>query len=310
MDADKEFARSLSDYLALHTEQSSGYLFHLIRSFIRGAPEFLRLESEAKKQLVSRLTAEVAKNKNIPSFFQNYLLTNFKQETCAPRVAFYASRYLRRSKERFFPWSRRLRLFAELDGEAIIGTELGFSQTLYSQGVGDVFRWRGVPCFKTIHDLAIYAMLIEELRPRTIIELGSGTGGSALFFADLCRSMDLATQVISIDNEIAEVSDCRIEFVQSDCLIWLEAAVRSRREFQRPCLLVEDFHADLTVFFEHIDAILQDRDYLFIEDSLSKQNRIGEVMAGRPYLVDSKYTDFFGINCTSAMNSIFVKRIS
>jgi cephalosporin hydroxylase len=181
---------------------------------------------------------------------------------------------------------------------------------LYSQGVGDVFRWRGVPCFKTIHDLAIYAMLIEELRPRTIIELGSGTGGSALFFADLCRSMDLATQVISIDNEIAEVSDCRIEFVQSDCLIWLEAAVRSRREFQRPCLLVEDFHADLTVFFEHIDAILQDRDYLFIEDSLSKQNRIGEVMAGRPYLVDSKYTDFFGINCTSAMNSIFVKRIS
>jgi hypothetical protein len=31
------------------------------------------------------------------------------------------------------------------------------------------------------------------------------------------------------------------------------------------------------------------------------------VMADRPYLIDSKYTDFFGVNCTSAVNSIFVK---
>ena len=61
MDADQEFARSLSDYLALHTEQSSGYLFQLIRSFIRGAPEYPHLESEAKEQLVSRLTAVAKK---------------------------------------------------------------------------------------------------------------------------------------------------------------------------------------------------------------------------------------------------------
>jgi hypothetical protein len=32
-----------------------------------------------------------------------------------------------------------------------------------------------------------------------------------------------------------------------------------------------------------------------------------EVIANRPYLIDSNYTDFFGINCTSAINSIFVK---
>ena len=31
------------------------------------------------------------------------------------------------------------------------------------------------------------------------------------------------------------------------------------------------------------------------------------MLAERPYLVDAKFTDFFGINCTSAVNSIFVK---
>jgi cephalosporin hydroxylase len=310
MDAHWEFARSLSDYLALYTEQSSGYLFHLIRSFLRGAPEFPRLEPAAKSEIVSRLKAEVARNKNIPSFFQHYLLTNLQQETYPPQAVFYGSRYLHRSKERFLPWSRRQQLFSELAGEAISGTELGFSQTLYSQGVGDVFRWRGIPCFKTVHDLAIYAMIISELRPSTIIELGSGIGGSALFFADVSTLMGLATQVISIDKEIGEVSDSRIDFVRSDCVVWLEAAAKSKREFRRPCLLVEDFHADLTSFFEHVDAILEDGDYLFIEDSHSKQRRIAEVVAGRPYVIDSKYTDFFGINCTSAMNSIFVKRTS
>ncbi len=56
-----------------------------------------------------------------------------------------------------------------------------------------------------------------------------------------------------------------------------------------------------------MDAILRAGDYLFVEDSLRKQTPIGEAIASRPYSIDTKYTDFFGINCTSAMNSIFVK---
>lgn len=185
---------------------------------------------------------------------------------------------------------------------------LAFAQAHYGQGAGTVFRWRGVPCFKTAEDMAIYAMLIDELRPQTIIELGSGAGGSALFLADLCASMGLATKIISIDKSAAEVSDPRIEFIRSDCSSWLEAAAAaSKRDFPRPCLLIEDFHGDLAGYFKHIDVILAAGDYLFVEDSLSKQGRISEVIADRPYLVDAKYTDFFGINCTSAINSIFVK---
>lgn len=307
MSGDKEFAHALADYLALHTEQSSGYLFHLVRNFLRGATKLPRLEVAERTQVINRLTAEVAAHNNVPSFFQSYLLTHLQQETWPPQANFYAQRYLRRSSERFVSWSRRQRLFADLAGEAISGTELGFAQNLYGQGVGNVFRWRGIACFKTVHDLAIYQMLVEELRPRTIIELGSGMGGSALFLADLCTSFGLTTQIISVDKDSGEVSDPRIDFVRADCQVWLEATAKSAREFERPCLLVEDFHGDFAAAFAPMDAILRAGDYLFVEDSLRKQAPIGEAIASRPYSIDSKYTDFFGINCTSAMNSIFVK---
>jgi hypothetical protein len=103
-------------------------------------------------------------------------------------------------------------------------------------------------------------------------------------------------------------SDARITFIQSDCAGWLEATARSNIELPRPRLLVEDFHGELSGFFEHIDSILTAGDYLVIEDSNPKQSAIAQTIAGLPYAVDTKYTDFFGINCTSAINSIFVKR--
>jgi len=257
MNGDKEFAHALSDYLALHTNASSGYLFRLIQSFLRGAPILPRLDPTAKSKIIGRLKAEVAAHNEVPNFFQNYLLTHLQQDTWPPQVAFFATRYLHRSNERYVSWRRRQQQFAELEGEAVGGTELGFSQMLYSQGVDSAFRWRGVPCFKTVHDLAIYPMLIDELRPGTIIELGAGSGGSGLFFADVCAAAGLTTKIISIDQQIGEVSDPRIEFVQDDCAQWLAEAAASQRLLPRPCLMVEDFHGELPGFFAHIDAILQ-----------------------------------------------------
>jgi len=307
MNGDKEFAHALSDYLALHTSASSGYLFRLIQSFLRGAPISPRLDPVAKNKIIGRLKAEVAAHNEVPNFFQSYLLTHLQQETWPPQVEFFASRYLHRSNERYVSWRRRQQQFAGLEGEAVGGTELGFSQMLYSQGVDNAFRWRGVPCFKTVHDLAIYPMLIDELRPGTIIELGAGSGGSGLFFADVCAAAGLTTNIISIDQQIGEISDPRIEFVHGDCAQWLAEAAASQRPLQRPCLMIEDFHGELPGFFAPIDALLQAGDYLVVEDSLQKQSAIAQCIAERPYLIDTKYTDFFGINCTSAMNSILRK---
>jgi cephalosporin hydroxylase len=308
MNGDRDFVRSLSNFLALHTEQSAGYLNSLISSFMRGAPARSNIDRSEKDKIMSQMTADMEGIKDVPTFLQNYLHDYLSQDVWPPQAAFLASLYLRRrSGERFISWRQRQQFIAELDGELVRGTELGFRHLLYSQGAGAVFRWRGIPCFKTVYDVAIYAMLIDELRPGTIIELGSGSGGSALFLADLCTSAGLTTQIMSIDTAIAEVSDPRVAFIRSDCAAWLDATAKSKPDFPRPCLMIEDFHGDLPGFFGNIDAILEAGDYLFVEDSAAKQNRISQLIADRPYLIDAKYTDFFGINCTSALNSRFVK---
>jgi cephalosporin hydroxylase len=150
-------------------------------------------------------------------------------------------------------------------------------------------------------------MLLQELRPGTIIELGSGVGGSALFFADLCTAMELTTRIISIDQQASELSDPRIEFVRADCAQWLAGAASAPMNLPKPRLVIEDFHGELSGFFGHIDALLEAGDYLVVEDSLHKQKEIERCIADKPYLIDTKYTDFFGMNCTSAMNSILRK---
>jgi len=307
MNGDSDFVRALSEFLAFHTEQPTAYFNGLINSFMRAAQGRPNLESSAKDKLAKRLKLELETYRDVPTFLQNYLLTHLAHGAWPPQAAFVATRYLARpTNERFMSWQRRQQLTSELTSESIGGTELGFRQMLYSQGAGAVFSWRGVPCFKSNYDIALYSMLLDELRPRTIIELGSGAGGSSLLFADLCASKGLSTKIISVDRAVAKVSDPRIAFIQADCLEWLAESGKSPK-FERPCLLIEDFHGDLAGFFDKIDAILEENDYLVIEDSLPKQNRIAETIAGRPYFIDCKYTDFFGVNCTSAINSILVK---
>ncbi len=307
MAGDRDFVRALSEFLAFHTEQSSTYLSNLINLFLSGAHGRPNLDSSAKDKLIPRLKADMQAHNDVPTFLQNYLLTHLAHGGWPPQAAFIATRYLGRSGERFVGWQQRQQLIAQLTDEPIRGTELGFRQMLYSQGAGSVYHWRGAPCFKSSYDVAIYSMLIDELKPGTIIELGSGAGGSSLLFADLCTSIGLKTEIISVDMASAEVSDSRITFIQSDCSDWLAAAAKAKREFQRPCLMIEDFHGDLAGFFARIDSVLEPGDYLFIEDSFPKQTRISEVIVDRSYLIDTKYTDFFGINCTSAVNSIFMK---
>src|SRR5262249_8992893 len=153
----------------------------LIRSFLRGSAGRSDVGEVEKRRIIGQIKAEIEAHNDVPSKLENYLQKIATQDAWPPQAATIALRYLRhRSSQRFVSWRKRQQLIADLGSESIPGTELGFRQRLYSQGAGAVFRWRDVPCFKTNYDLAIYAMLIDELRPGTIIELGSGAGGSAL----------------------------------------------------------------------------------------------------------------------------------
>ena len=88
---------------------------------------------------------------------------------------------------------------------------------LVSQGAWDCLQWRGLPLFKTVYDFAIVPMLIWELRPATIIEVGSGSGASAVWMADLLQAFDIEGSVVSLDINPPEASHPKVRFIGGDC---------------------------------------------------------------------------------------------
>ena len=60
-------------------------------------------------------------------------------------------------------------------------------------------HWRGTPLLKSLFDVSLYMMMLWDLKPRTIIEIGSASGGSALWMADLMACYGLDCEVYSLD---------------------------------------------------------------------------------------------------------------
>src|SRR5215475_14193634 len=157
MESDRNFPLSLSSFLALHTNESAEYLKYLIELFMQRAAPRVHPEPLVKKDIAHRIATEMETQSNVPSFLHFYLQRRLIHDDWTPQDAIVASRYLRRRiDERFVSWQQRQEHVARLAREPIPGSELGHAQLLFSQGAGPAFRWRSVPCFKTVYDLAIY----------------------------------------------------------------------------------------------------------------------------------------------------------
>jgi cephalosporin hydroxylase len=61
-------------------------------------------------------------------------------------------------------------------------------------------HWLGTPAQKCPLDLWVYQELLHQLRPATIVETGTASGGSALFLASICDLLGQGS-IVSIDVE-------------------------------------------------------------------------------------------------------------
>ncbi|MDE2561116.1 MAG: class I SAM-dependent methyltransferase [Sphingomonadales bacterium] len=72
-------------------------------------------------------------------------------------------------------------------------------------------------CQEPPFDLALYQSVLGNLRPATIIEVGTSEGGSAVWLADQCKALGLdATGLTSIDISPPELTMPGIRFFQGD----------------------------------------------------------------------------------------------
>lgn len=190
------------------------------------------------------------------------------------------------------------------------GSEIPSDQANMSQGAVECMSWRGMPLFKTAFDFSLYPMLLWELKPRSIIEIGSGTGASALWMRDLLRSFEIPCEILSLDIVKPEIEVPGVRFLQGDCNA-IEAALPADvlAALPHPWLAIEDAHENVAGVLGYLDGFLEAGDYLIVEDSEMKKQELAQLFSdpGFCYRVDSRYTDFFGRNATCAPDSILKK---
>lgn len=195
------------------------------------------------------------------------------------------------------------------------------------------YSYRGIPCIKSPFDFALYTRLVHELRPGTILEIGSNRGGSALWLADLQSTFGIeGGQVHSFDLRPARamVEDPRITFHAADALdLGKVASPAFMAGLRRPLLVIEDsahYYETTLAVLRFFHRYLEVGEYIVVEDGIVGTARgLGkwECYADGPnravrdfleesegrYMVDTEYCDFFGHNFTYNTNG-WLKRIA
>ncbi|NLS67611.1 cephalosporin hydroxylase [Bradyrhizobium brasilense] len=188
------------------------------------------------------------------------------------------------------------------------------------------YPYKGIGCCKNPIDMALYQMLIWRERPRTILELGTLNGGSAIWFADVLKNFGIDGNVHSLDiAPVPSVDHPMITFHRGDILnlaaTWSDDWLAS---LPRPILLIDDagHHYKMSrAALEFGARILKIDEYLVVEDGISTPmgedsqfdggplRAIDEFMASRTeFAVDRELCDFFGKNVTWNIDG-FLRRV-
>lgn len=288
----------------------------------------------ALKRAASRLFAEVeARVKSdqggVPTFHDNFVLRTVGQlrqldlsrsweESCQGLGGLEGERlrhrllrlrrYLtRRAAGRFVELAERRRLMA---GGALPRSEIDGAMMGMSQGSASCLTWKGLPLFKTAFDFALYPMILWAVKPRTVIELGSGSGASAVWIADQLKLFEVEGRVLSLDLHAPALGHESVTFVSGNCeRISEDLPADLLAACPHPWVVIEDAHVRVLDVLSHLHGFMVSGDYLVVEDSTIKVEALDAFVQRFPgcYLLDTHFTDFFGCNATSCFDSIFAR---
>lgn len=128
--------------------------------------------------------------------------------------------------------------------------------------------WRGVPCQQFPSDMLRYAEVLFGLRPRWVLECGTGGGGAALFLTDVAQQLN--GRVVSIDTDPRPVIVARpwLTLLKGDAAgADTPARVMALTGGGRGMVLLDDDHSCAHVLAE-LDLWAPVADYLIVQDTL------------------------------------------
>jgi len=179
------------------------------------------------------------------------------------------------------------------------------------------YSYRGIPLQKNPFDLALYSLLLDQTKPRTLIEIGSYQGGSAIWFADQASLRKLDLKVLSIDLEVpVAVAHPSIDFLRGEaCALGTVLTSSLMSALARPLMVIEDsshLAGTTAAVLDFFDPWLRSGEYIVIEDGILSDMRVADLYDGGPLRAieeflaknDGRYEivrglcDYFGRNVT------------
>ena len=179
-------------------------------------------------------------------------------------------------------------------------------------------KWKGLTLMKDPMTLSTYMMMIQEIKPKTILEFGTYDGGSALWMEDTIKSLSFDCNIHTFD-----INQERVNIPQNSKIKFHKLNNHNINKFvdenkilfenlERPILMIEDSHENVNGLVRAIDPFLKSGDYLIIEDTIDQKKYNETILSengirNMNYEVDTFYCDFWGINNSWNVNSIFKK---
>ncbi|WP_375467414.1 CmcI family methyltransferase [uncultured Nostoc sp.] len=190
------------------------------------------------------------------------------------------------------------------------------------------YSYQGIPMIKNPFDFALYPLLLWNLKPRTIIEIGSKDGGSALWLGDMLNNFGIDGHIYSIDIvKVTSVEHPRVTYMEGNGRALSETLTPDFLDsIPRPLLIIEDAdhvyetsHHVLEFFHPYIKV----EEYIVIEDGIisdltqdpgynsGPHSALKEFLAAHPdeYEIDGNFCDFFGYNLTWCTNG-FLRKVA
>jgi cephalosporin hydroxylase len=142
----------------------------------------------------------------------------------------------------------------------------------YNTAFKDMPTWRGRPCLQFRSDMIRYAELIHEFNPPFVVEIGTNTGGTALFLADVMSSFGNG-KVITIDITDPGFSSVRVKGLHflhgSSTDPDIVDSVKEIAAGQHGIVLIDgDHHADQVR--EELDLYADMANYIVVQDTIMR----------------------------------------
>jgi cephalosporin hydroxylase len=193
--------------------------------------------------------------------------------------------------------------------------------TIYTGHLNTTYR--GVTAIKCPFDYVLYQMIISEIEPDLIIEIGTHKGGGSLYLGDLLNTLGKGVlhtiDIEPVDNKTI-INHPRIKLFSEG---WEKYDIKEAEGFSKILVIEDGAHT-----YEHsigamkkFAPLVSVGSYLIVEDGIITELGMGEKFNGGPlkairefmkdnqtFKIERKWCDFFGKNATFNVDG-YLKRI-